>query len=80
MLGKLLLVNMGELELETSNMMTTRLEINESQWQSHVYVLDTPMRSSTICSKRQHQSLILNISNEELRREDWNVPTKYLPL
>ena len=31
MLGKLLLVNMGELELETSSMMTTRLEINESQ-------------------------------------------------
>ena len=28
MLGKLLLVNMGELELETSSMMTNRLETN----------------------------------------------------
>ena len=38
MLGKLLLINLGELQLETPSMMTNELETNESHWQYHVYV------------------------------------------
>ena len=77
MLSKLLPVKMGLLELETSSMMTNRLETNESQRRCHIYVRDVSVTLPTKSSRRiKHQTLVLNTPNEELRHEDWSFPTR----